>query len=164
MIILTLSLALTLAACATGGGDGGPSDDGAVETEQNGVDAADEESAPTVQISEDAPAPRQVTAQDLNLIELWRAAGVPQYRNSEVLDFDPHSTQVENGGVLLLGVDDSPEDVIAFYRGALAVLGWEEQRVTASELSAQNDDASLFMTVNENEGGRYVLMILTDRL
>jgi hypothetical protein len=147
LIVLTLPLVLILAAC---------SNDDENENAAQGP--------PPENVSDDAPDPIPVDADEIRLIDLWEAAGVPHFRDSEVLDFDPHSSEVENGGTLLLEVHGTDDEVIGFYRSALAVLGWELTRVTANDLAAQNETASLFLTVNENPSGRYVLMILTDRL
>jgi hypothetical protein len=149
---MLLSFGVMLAAC--GNGDDA-SDDGNESVSNN--------NQPTV--SEDAAEPIDVSADELEIIDEWQEAGVPRFRSGEVLDFEPHASQIENGGTLLLDGDNASEDeVIGFYRGALAALGWEERRVGKQEMTAENDIASLLVTVNVYDDQTLIMMILTDRL
>jgi hypothetical protein len=115
--------------------------------------------------SEDAPDPISVSANEIEVVDEWEEAGVPAFRDGEVLDFEPHASRIENGGTVLLDGDGaSSEDVIGFYRGALAELGWQERRVGAGEMTAESDVASLLVTVTVHEEQTLIMMILTDRL
>lgn len=129
----------------------------------NGQNTDDSNAGPTV--SEDAADPIDVSADELEIIEEWEEAGVPRFRDGEVLDFEPHASRIENGGTLLLDGDNaSEEEVIGFYRGALASLGWEERRVSSREMTAESDVASLLVTVNVYDDQTLIMMILTDSL
>lgn len=149
LAIATLSGAI-LAAC--NGNNGDSSDDVVTQSDDADVD-------------ENAPDPERVDADELDIIDEWQEAGVPRFRNGEVLDFEPHASRIENGGTLLLdGVNAESDEVIAFYRGALGALGWVERRVGEREMTAESDIASLLVTVNEYEDQTLIMMILTDRL
>jgi hypothetical protein len=136
----------------------------------SGDDASDDQSETVVStngpaVTDDAAEPIEVSADELQIIEEWKEAGVPRFQDGEVLDFEPHASRIENGGTLLLdGVHASENEVIGFYRGALASLGWEERRVGNREMTAENDVASLLVTVNVYEEQTLIMMILTDRL
>ena len=141
---------LLLAACNDD--DGGSSD--SVVTQSDDAD-----------VDENAPDPEPVEPEELDIIDEWEEAGVPRFRDGEVLDFEPHASRIENGGTLLLdGVNAGSDEVIAFYRGALGSLGWVERRVGEREMTAESDVASLLVTVNEYEDQTLIMMILTDRL
>jgi hypothetical protein len=116
-------------------------------------------------VSDDAPDPLPVDEDELEILDEWQEAGVPQFPNSEVLDFEPHASRIENGGTLLLDAQGaSPEEVLGFYRGALGSLDWDERRVGVREMTAESDVASLLVTVNQYEEQTLVMMILTDRV
>ncbi len=152
-LILTIALlsGAFLNAC-NGSGDGEDSD--SLITQSDDAD-----------VHENAPDPTPVEADDLDIIDEWEEAGVPRFRDGEVLDFEPHASRIENGGTLLLdGVNADSDEVIAFYRGALGALGWVERRVGEREMTAESDVASLLVTVNEYEDQTLIMMILTDRL
>lgn len=156
---LLVFVVLLLAAVAACSDENSAADDGSgnaddTETIENGPD-----------VDEQAPDPEQVEADDLEIIDEWQEAGVPRFRGGEVLDFEPHASRVENGGTLLVdGVNASADEVIAFYRGALTALGWEERRVGEREMTAQNDIASLLVTVSVYDDQTLIMMILTDNL
>jgi hypothetical protein len=152
MLIIFLSLGLILVGC-------GNSDD----SFDNGDDSTTTTNSPT--ITDDAAAPIDVSAEDLEIIDEWQEAGVPRFRDGEVLDFEPHASRIENGGTLLLDGDNATEDeIIGFYRGALSALGWEERRVGKREMTAESDVASLLVTVNVYDDQTLIMMILTDSL
>jgi hypothetical protein len=155
LMILLVGLLALAGACNSDDGDTGTNgDDGTTTSSNGGPD-----------ISEDAPDPVTVEVDELDILSEWEEAGVPRFRDGEVLDFEPHASQVENGGTLLLdGVNADSDEVIAFYRGALAELGWTERRVGTREMTAENEIASLLVTVNEYEDQTLIMMILTDRL
>jgi hypothetical protein len=161
LALLPIIALLLLAACSDRAGSGSDeqSDGDAAALIE---DATERDDAPAV--DPNAPDPAPVDADDLELIDEWREAGVPRYRDGQVLDFEPHASRIENGGTLLLdGVDDSAEEIIAFYRGALQALGWEERNATATEITAHTDIASLLLVVSEHDHETHILMILTDR-
>jgi hypothetical protein len=152
--IVVMACVLALGAVVAGCTD----DDG----EADGTASSDDTEA---NVADDAPDPEPVNADDLDIIDEWEEAGVPRFRNGEVLDFEPHASRIENGGTLLLDGDEaSAKEVIAFYRGALGELGWKERRVADGEMTAESDVASLLVTVNEYEEETLIMMILTDRL
>jgi hypothetical protein len=156
LFALLLGMLLALSAC---GNDNNGNDD-----TSNGGETNDT-AGPTPQVSDDAPDPAEVTSSDLTLINEWRQIGVPTFRGGEVLDFEPHASQVENAGTILLdGYDATPEEIIAFYRGALRVLGWEERRVSEREMTAESDAASLLVTVSVHDEQTLIMMMVTDRL
>lgn len=149
LVVSTLS-GVILASC--NGDDSASSDDLVTQSEDADVD-------------ENAPDPERIDADELDIIDEWQEAGVPRFRDGEVLDFEPHASQIENGGTLILdGVNANSDEVIAFYRGALGALGWVERRVGKSEMTAESDVASLLVTVNEYDDQTLIMMILTDRL
>lgn len=156
MLIPAITLLLLVAACSAtsrSADDGGGEDNGSV-TSTDG---------PSVEDGAADPIP--VEADDLNIIDEWEEAGVPRFRDGEVLDFEPHASRIENGGTLLLDGDNaSAAEVIGFYRGALIALGWEERRVGEREMTAESDIASLLVTVNEYDDQTLIMMILTDSL
>jgi hypothetical protein len=155
LAVLLIAIVGLLAACGNGNDDSG-TDDGVDEAPNTSEEA---------RVSDDAPDPISVSAEDLVVIEEWRDAGVPRFRDGEVLDFEPHASQIENGGTLLMdGLGSSPEEIIGFYRGALQVLGWEERRVNDRELTAESDKASLLVTVSVHDDQTLIMMILTDRI
>jgi hypothetical protein len=132
-------------------------------SDANSDDRVQDDSGPTV--DDGAPDPEEVDANDLDIIEEWQEAGVPRFRDGEVLDFEPHASRIENGGTLLLdGVNASSDEIIAFYRGALTELGWTERRVGQREMTAESDVASLLVTVSEYDEQTLIMMILTDRM
>jgi hypothetical protein len=152
MLILLLSLGVMFAACGNG--------ENAVGDDNEPVSNSNESN-----VSDDAADPIDVSADELEIIDEWQEAGVPRFRNGEVLDFEPHASRIENGGTLLLDGDNASEDeIIGFYRGALRALGWEERRVNQREMTAENDIASLLVTVNVYDDQTLIMMILTDRL
>lgn len=155
--VLSLLL-IALLGIATACGNGDDADDPG-----NGDGSSSD--SEVVNVSDDAPDPISVSADDLAVIDEWRDAGVPRFRDGAVLDFEPHASRIENGGTLLLDGDNaSAEEIISFYRGALDVLGWEERRVNSREMTAESDRASLLVTVTEHENETLIMMILTDRL
>lgn len=155
LVCLIAVLGLT-AAC----GNGDNSADGVADDTSNTVTS---NNGPNV--SEDAPDPIPVDAEDVEILDEWQEAGVPRFQNSDVLDFEPHASNIENGGTLLLEAGNaSPEEVLAFYRGALGALGWGERRVSEREMTAESDVASLLVTVNEYDDQTLIMMILTDRV
>ncbi len=157
LMFLLVSLLAIAGACANGDDDSAANNDDASDattTSNGGPDVAD-----------DAPNAIQIDEDELDILSEWQEAGVPRFQDGEVLDFEPHASQVENGGTLLLdGLDADASEVIGFYRGALAELGWTERRVGSREMTAENDIASLLVTVNEYDDQTLIMMILTDRL
>jgi hypothetical protein len=153
-----MSLAAILAlVAACGNGDNADDDTGGDN------DNVTNTNGPTV--SDEAPDPIDVSADEVGIIDEWEVAGVPRFPGGEVLDFEPHASRIENGGTLLLdGSNASEEEVIGFYRGALAALGWEERRVGEREMTAESDVASLLVTVSSRDDQTLIMMILTDRL
>jgi hypothetical protein len=116
-----------------------------------------------LEIAEDAPDPIDVSASDLDLIDEWQEVGVPRFRDGATLEFEPHPSQIPNAGTLLLdGQGAAPEEVIAFYRGALRVLGWEERRVSNREMTARKERASLLVVVTNDNDRTVIMMMITD--
>jgi hypothetical protein len=152
--VLVCLIAVLGLAGACGNGDNSADDPSNTITSNNGPNVTD-----------DAPDPLPVDEDELEILDEWQEAGVPRFPNSEVLDFEPHASRIENGGTLLLdGQGASPEEVLGFYRGALGSLGWQERRVGVREMTAESDIASLLVTVNQYEEQTLVMMILTDRV
>ena len=115
------------------------------------------------EIADDAPAPVDVNADDLHFISEWEASSVPRFRSGEVLDFEPHASSIPNAGTMVLdGEGASAEEVIAFYRGALRELGWQERRVRAHEITARSENASLLVVVTVDDEFTRIMMMLTD--
>jgi len=52
--------------------------------------------------------------------------------------------------------------VVAFYRGALQALGWQELRADANKVVAKRGEAALTVNVSNQEGGTAILLMLTD--
>ena len=155
LTLIFLGAIATLAACGNNDTNG---DDAS-------IDDTSESATPTVQESDDAPPPAEVSSGDLRLIDEWREIGVPTFRDSDVLDFEPHQSQVENAGTILLdGFDAAPDEIIAFYRGALRVLGWQEIRVSGREMTAESGNASLLVTVSVHDEQTLIMMMVTDRI
>jgi hypothetical protein len=153
LMILIIGLLALTGACSNDDDATSDSDDSTTSTSQDS------------NIADDAPDPISVDENEIDILSEWQEAGVPRFRGGEVLDFEPHASQVENGGTLLLdGVDADADEIIGFYRGALASLGWNERRVGAREMTAENEIASLLVTVNEYDDQTLIMMILTDRL
>lgn len=116
-------------------------------------------------VDETAPDPVTVDADELDIIDEWQEAGVPRFRDGQVLDFEPHASRIENGGTLLLdGVNADATEILSFYRGALTALGWDERRVGEREMTAESDVASLLVTVTEYDDQTLIMMILTDSM
>lgn len=154
MIFLVSTLAL-VGACNSSNDDTTADGDDDTTTSSNG----------SQDVADDAPGPVSVEAEDLDILSEWQEAGVPRFQDGEVLDFEPHASQVENGGTLLLdGMNADSDEIIGFYRGALSALGWTERRVGTREMTAENEIASLLVTVNEYDDQTLIMMILTDRL
>lgn len=110
-----------------------------------------------------APSPATIDASKLTIIDEWRTSQVPQYPNSQRKDYQAEAlSQVKNAGRMLFSTSDSPEQVIAFYRGALPMLGWKETSANEKNVSATHGDAGLGITVTGEGSGTQILMQLLD--
>lgn len=109
------------------------------------------------------PAPASVDASKLTIIDEWRETQVPQYPDAQRLEFQAEAmSQVKNAGRMLFDTTDSPEQVIAFYRSALPLLGWEETSATEKGMAAKNADAAVAISVIPGEAGTRILMEVLD--
>ncbi len=154
-MIVVLLLAGTLAGCSRGGA----SNNRGMETAQ--VNPTEQAGTPTRTV-EPAPEPVTVSVNELQMIEEWQSSQVPAYPGASQVRFEPYQTQVENGGMMVYRTDDSPEQVVAFYRGALQALGWQELRADANKVVARRGEAALTVNVSNQEGGTAILLMLTD--
>ena len=110
-----------------------------------------------------APSPGTIDAGELTVIDEWRSVQVPMYPGAERADFKPEAqTQVQNGGTMAFRTAAPPEQVIAFYRAALPLWGWTEERADAGRLFATRSNAALVISVTAEEGVTRILMILSD--
>lgn len=88
---------------------------------------------------------------------------MPQYPNAERKDFMAEGmSQVKNAGRMLFTTSDSPEQVIAFYRAALPLLGWEETSASERNMAARHDNAAVVINASPVEGGTRILVELLD--
>jgi len=109
-----------------------------------------------------APSPAHVDVSKLTLIDEWRENAVPRYPGAQRGSFETFSTQIKNGGIMLFHTTDSPEQVIAFYRGALTLLGWQEQRADGHQVVARRGPAALTAVATGSTGNTTIMLILTD--
>ncbi|CCF84550.1 conserved hypothetical protein [Nitrolancea hollandica Lb] len=99
----------------------------------------------------------------MTIIDEWRETQAPQYPSAQRNDFQAESmSQVKNAGRMLYSTTDSPEQVIAFYRSALPLLGWQETSANEKSMSAKHGDAALTVSVSSGEGGTKILLQLLD--
>ncbi|MCM8750088.1 hypothetical protein NET02_13115 [Thermomicrobiaceae bacterium CFH 74404] len=150
---------LLISAVIAGCSRGGASDNQATETGQS--NSTEQAGTPT-RVAGPAPDPAKVTINDLQMIEEWQNSQIPAYPESSRVRFEPFPSQVENAGMMVFRTDDSPEQVVAFYRGALRALGWEERRADANTVVAERGEAALTVQVNQQEGGTAIVLLLTD--
>lgn len=154
-IIVVLLLAGILAGCSRSGASNNRG------TETAPANPTEQAGTPTRTL-EPAPEPAAVSANELQMIEEWRSSQVPAYPGASQVQFEPYQTQVENGGMMVYRTNDSPEQVVAFYRGALQALGWQELRADANKVVAKRGEAALTVDVSNQEGGTAILLMLTD--
>ena len=110
-----------------------------------------------------APSPATIDASQLTIIDEWREAQVPQYPGAERHDFQPEPmSQAKNAGRMLYSTTDSPDQVIAFYRSALPLLGWKETTANERRMAAKHGNASLEISVSPGDGNTRVLLQLLD--
>lgn len=110
-----------------------------------------------------APSPTDIDASNLTIIDEWREIQAPQYPGAERQDFQTEPmSQVKNAGRMLFTTTDSPEQVIAFYRSALPLLGWQETAANEKSMNAKHGDAALAVSVNTGEAGTRILLQLLD--
>jgi hypothetical protein len=82
------------------------------------------------------PSPAQIDPTQLTVIDEWREVQVPQYPGSERLEMiGEGQSSVKNAGRMLYATADSPEQMLAFYRAALPLLGWEERLADAEKIA-----------------------------
>jgi len=152
LLVLTTSL---LAGCARGGqGEARPT-----ESERP---AGSELTSTPDRSSQPAPRPANVTVADLQVIAEWQGSQVPAYPGATREHFEPFETQVQNGGMMVFNTADVPERIVAFYRGALQALGWQEVRATATKVVAERGEAALTVNVIQQEGQTAIVLMLTD--
>lgn len=109
------------------------------------------------------PSPIAIDASKLVIIDEWREIQVPQYPGAERKDFQAETmSQVKNAGLMLFHTTDSPGQVIAFYRSALPLLGWQETSAKGTEMTAKNNGAALTVRASAKESGTQVLLQLLD--
>ncbi len=109
------------------------------------------------------PSPTGVDASSLTIIDEWRETQVPQYPNAQRNDFQTEPmSQVKNAGRMLFRTTDSPEQVIAFYRSALPLLGWQETSANEKNVGAKHGDAALTVSVSAGEAGTKIFLQLLD--
>ncbi len=152
-VLLLISSALT--ACARG-------KEGEARLTAQPQEARTEQAPASSGAVETAPQPARISTAELQMIEEWQRSQVPAYPGATRVDFEPFSTQVENGGMMVFRTADTPERVIAFYRGALRALGWQELRAAANKVVAARGEAALTVNVNQEEGATAILLMLTD--
>lgn len=155
LVVMVLLITGVLAGCSRGGA----SNNQATETGQS--TSTEQASTPT-RVAVPAPDPAKVTIDDLEMIEEWQNSQIPAYPGASRVRFESYPTQVENGGMMVYRTDDSPEQVVAFYRGALQALGWQELRADANTVVAKRGEAALSVQVNEQENGTAIVLLLTD--
>ncbi len=155
LVVMMLLIAGVLAGCSRGGA----SNKQATETGQS--NSTEQAGTPT-RVAGPAPDPAKVTIDDLQMIEEWQNSQIPAYPTSSRVRFEPFPSQVENAGMMVYRTDDSPEQVVAFYRGALQALGWQELRADANTVVAERGEAALTVQVNQQEGGTAIVLLLTD--
>lgn len=156
VIAVLVVVALSVVACRGSGSDGRPG------TVTGGATQRQEAASPSSGPSGAAPAPAPVVASDLRMIAEWAGSQVPEYPGARRVQFDPLPSQVENGGMMVYQTNDPPSRALAFYRGALTALGWQETKASQDTVVAQRGHAALTVTVTGNENGSAILLILAD--
>jgi hypothetical protein len=71
-------------------------------------------------------------------------------------------SSVTIAGRMLYATADSSEQVLAFYRAALPLLGWEERSADAEKIAANRDTAGLTVITETVDGKTQILMQLLD--
>ncbi len=154
-IAILLLITSVLSACARG-------KEGEARPTAPPQEARTEQAPTSTSTAEAAPQPARVSAGELQMIEEWQSSQVPAYPGATRVHFETFPTQVENGGMMVFRTADTPERVIAFYRGALRALGWQELRAAADKVVAARGEAALTVNVNHEQGATAILLMLTD--